>query len=226
MARFGVPLEPRKSLLLAHVDELDAGLRERLKGNGLSGSVRLATSEPAPSGTALLTRTHPLTSTLAEALMEASLDPESLSNLGIGRVGAWPTAAVQQMTRVALLRIRFKLTVHARKEQLLLAEEAALVAIQDGRIVATGEAAQELLNTPATADLASIARDRFIANAKEDLPGLLSGPIAEFVRSRANELMQDHARLRAAAGSASRVTVEAVLPPDVIGLFVLVPGEA
>uniref|UniRef100_E6VP55 Helicase domain protein n=1 Tax=Rhodopseudomonas palustris (strain DX-1) TaxID=652103 RepID=E6VP55_RHOPX len=226
MARFGVPLEPRKSLLLAHVDELDVGLRERLKGNGLSGSVRLATSEPAPSGTALLTRTHPLTATLAEALMEASLDPESLSNLGIGRVGAWPTTAVQQMTRVALLRIRFKLTVHARKEQLLLAEEAAVVAIQGGRIMSAGEAAQEMLNTPATADLASIARDRFIANAKEDLPSLLSGPIAEFVRSRANELMQDHARLRAAAGSASRVTVEAVLPPDVIGLFVLVPGEA
>jgi hypothetical protein len=35
--------------------------------------------------------------------------------------------------------------------------------------------------------------------------------------------MKDHARLRAAAGSASRVTVEAVLPPDVIGLFVLMP---
>jgi superfamily II DNA or RNA helicase len=226
MARFGVPLEPRKSLLLAHVDELDVGLRERLKGNGLSGSVRLATSEPAPSGTALLTRTHPLTATLAEALVEASLDPESLSNLGIGRVGAWPTAAVQQMTRVAVLRIRFKLTVHARKEQLLLAEEAALVAIQGSRIVAIGEAARELLNTPATADLASIARDRFIANAKEDLPGLLVGPIAEFARSRAEELMQDHARLRAAAGSASRVTVEAVLPPDAIGLFILMPGEA
>ncbi|MDQ4421906.1 DEAD/DEAH box helicase [Sphingobium sp. DEHP117] len=226
MARFGVPLEPRKSLLLAHVAELDIGLRERLKGNGLSGSVRLATSEPAPSGTALLTRTHPLTATLAEALVEASLDPESLSNLGIGRVGAWPTAAVQRMTRVALLRIRFKLTVHGRKEQLLLAEEAALVVIQGSRIVAAGEAARELLNEPATGDLASIARDRFIANAKEDLPGLLSGTIDDFARSRAGELMQDHSRLRAAAGSASRVTVEAVLPPDVIGLFVLMPGEA
>lgn len=226
MARFGVPLEPRKSLLLAHVDELDVGLRERLKGNGLSGSVRLATSEPAPSGTALLTRTHPLTATLAEALVEASLDPESLSNLGIGRVGAWPTTGVRQMTRLVLLRIRFKLTVHARKEQLLLAEEAALIAMQGARIVAIGEAARELLNTSATADLASIARDRFIANAKEDLPGLLAGSIAEFARSRAEELMQDHARLRVAAGSASRVTVEAVLPPDVIGLFVLMPGEA
>ena len=226
MARFGVPLETRKTVLLAHVDALDAGLRERLAEHDLTGSVRLATAEPAPSGTALLTRTHPLTATLAEALVEASLDPETLSGLGIGRVGAWPTAAVQQMTRVALLRVRFKLTVHARKERLLLAEEAALVAIQGGRIVAVGEAARELLNAPAMADLAPVARDRFIAKAKEDLPSLLEGPIAEFVRSRAQELMADHARLRAASGSASRVTVEAVLPPDVIGLFVLMPGEA
>jgi superfamily II DNA or RNA helicase len=225
MARFGVPLEARKSVLLAHVDALEAGLRGRLTEHGLTGSVRLATAEPAPSGTALLTRTHPLTATLAEALVEASLDPEALAGLGIGRVGAWPTAAVQQMTRLAVLRIRFKLTVHARKERLLLAEEAALIAIQGGRIVAVGEAARDLLNASATADLAPVARDRFIAGTKEELPSLLEGPIADFVRSRAQELMADHARLRAASGSASRVTVEAVLPPDVIGLFALMPGE-
>jgi superfamily II DNA or RNA helicase len=225
MARFGVPLETRKTILLAHIDALDAGLRERLAAHNLTGSVRLATAEPAPSGTALLTRAHPLTATLAEALVEASLDREFLSDLGIGRVGAWPTAAVQQTTRLALLRVRFKLTVHARKERLLLAEEAALVATQGGRIVAVGEAARALLNKSATADLAPVARDRFIARAKEDLPDLLEGPITEFVQSRAKELMADHARLRAASGSASRVTVEAVQPPDVIGLFVLMPGE-
>lgn len=226
MSRFGVPLESRKTVMLAHVDALDVGLRERLADHNLTGSVRLATTEPAPSGTALLTRTHPLTASLAEALVEASLDPEALSGLGIGRVGAWPTMAVQQITRVLLLRIRFKLTVHARKERLLLAEEAALVAIQGGRIVAIGEGARELLNAPAIADLAPVARDRFVARAKDDLPGLLEGPIAEFGRSHAQQLMNDHARLRAASGSASRVTVEAVLPPDVIGLFVLMPGEA
>jgi superfamily II DNA or RNA helicase len=226
MARFGVPLETRKTVLLAHVDALDAGLRERLAEHDLNGSVRLATAEPAPSGTALLTRTHPLTASLAEALVEASLDPESLSALGIGRVGAWPTAAVQQLTRLALMRLRFKLTVHARKERLLLAEEAALVAIQSGKVVAVGETARDWLNTPATSDLAPVARDRFIAKAREELPNLLAGPLAKFVASRAQELMADHARLRAASGSASRVTVEAVLPPDVIGLFVLMPGEA
>jgi superfamily II DNA or RNA helicase len=225
MSRFGVPLEPRKSLLIAHVHALEAGLKERLAQQNLTGSIRLAMAEPAPSGTALLTRTHPLTATLAEALVEASLDPEALSGLGIGRVGAWPTTAVQQVTRLALLRIRFKLTVHARRERLLLTEEAAVVAMQGGKIVASSEAARALLNTPATADLAPSAGDRFITKAKEDLPDLLAGSLAEFVRSRATELMQDHARLRAAAGSASRVTVEAVLPPDVIGLFVLMPSE-
>ena len=225
MARFGVPLESRKSLLLAHVHGLDAGLRERLEQHDLKGSVRLALVEPAPSGAALLTRTHPLTATLAESLVEASLDPEALASLGIGRVGAWPTDAVQKLTRLALLRIRFKLTVHARKERLLLAEEAALVALQGNEIIEKGEDARRLLDTPATSDLAQSARERFIGKARDDLPTLLEGSLSGFVRQRAEDLMQDHARLRAAAGSASRVTVEAVLPPDVIGLFVLMPSE-
>jgi hypothetical protein len=82
-----------------------------------------------------------------------------------------------------------------------------------------------ILNTAATADLATIAQDRMINAAKAELPDLLAGPLADFVKQRAAELVEDHARLRAAAGSFSRVSVEEVLPPDVIGLFVLMPGE-
>jgi hypothetical protein len=226
MSRFGAPLEPKKAVLLAHVGALEPALRARLQEHDLTGSVRLALAEPAPSGSALLTRTHPLTAALADALVEASLEPEQLASLGIGRVGAWPTSAVERVTRLALLRIHFKLTIHARKERMLLAEEAALVAIQGASVAASAEAARALLNAPSTANLAPAARDRFVAKAQEDLPALIEGPIADFARGRAVELMQDHARLRAAAGSASRVTVEAVLPPDVIGLFVLMPSEA
>ncbi|WP_029011364.1 DEAD/DEAH box helicase [Azospirillum halopraeferens] len=225
MARFGVPLEERRSALLAHVHALDPALRERLAERGMAGSVRLAMAEPAPSGVSLISRSHPLTATLAEALVEASLDPATLTGLGIGRVGAWPTPAVERMTRLVLLRIRYKLTVHGRRERLLLAEEAALVALGNGAVVASGEEARALLDVPAAGDLAPAARDRFVKRAQEDLPALLDGPLAAFVRGRAEELAADHARLRAAAGSASRVAVEAVLPPDVIGLFVLMPSE-
>lgn len=225
MSRFGVPLEKKRNVYVAHVHALQQTLKEKLEQRGLEQSVRLATAEPAPSGTSLLTRTHPLTASLAESLVEASLDQEALPDLGIGRVGAWPTAAVPAMTRVALLRVRYKLTIHGRKERLLLAEEAALVALQGKSIVATGEDVRDMLGSPATADFAPIARDRMINAAKAELPDLLAGPLAAFVEQRAAELVEDHARLRAAAGSISRVSVEAVLPPDVIGLFVLMPGE-
>ncbi|CAM5772381.1 DEAD/DEAH box helicase [Bosea minatitlanensis] len=225
MSRFGVPLEKKRNVYIAHVHALQQALKERLEQRGLEKSVRLAAAEPAPSGTSLLTRTHPLTASLAESLVEASLDQEALPDLGIGRVGAWPTAAVSAMTRVALLRVRYKLTIHGRKERLLLAEEAALVALQGQSIVATGDDVRDMLSTPATADFATIARDRMINAAKAELPDLLAGPLAAFVKQRAAELVEDHARLRTAAGSISRVSVEAVLPPDVIGLFVLMPGE-
>jgi hypothetical protein len=39
-------------------------------------------------------------------------------------------------------------------------------------------------------------------------------------------LAEDHARVRAAASGGARVTVEPVLPCDIIGLYVLVPAGA
>ena len=224
MARFDAPLEPKKNGFAAHLHGLDHRLRERLEERDLSKSIRIATTDPVPAGAMLLTRTHPLTTTLAEALVEGALDPLTLEGLGLGRTGAWPTAAVTKKTLVVLMRLRMKLTVHARRERLLLAEEAALVAIQEGRIVATGDAARSMLQQAATHDLAPVARDRFIASAHADLPAVMSGPLQAFARERADELLADHARLRVASGSASRVSVEPALPPDVIGLFTLLPS--
>lgn len=225
MSRFGAPLERQQSVLLAHVSALDKPLKQRLLEKDVKNTVRLVIEDPVPTGAALLTRTHPLTATLAEALVEASLDSESLPGLGIGRVGAWRTNCVQKKTLIALLRIRYKLTTHARKENLILAEEAALVGMEGNKIIATGEEARKLLNTPATKDLADIAHKRFITEARNDLPTMLNGPLAEFVQVRAAELGHDHSRLRAASKDAPRVTVKAVEPPDVIGLFVLLQDQ-
>ena len=225
MSRFNAPLEAKKTGFAAHIHALNHALRERLEERDLSGSIRVVTTDPVPAGASLLNRTHPLTTTLAEALVEGALDPLTLRELGIGRIGAWPTAAVSQKTTVALLRLRMKLTLHGRKERLLLAEEAALVALQNGQIVASGAAARALLQAGATHDLAQPARDRFCASAQAELPALLTGAFAAHARARADELLADHARLRAAAGSATRVSVEPALPPDVIGLFVLLPAQ-
>ena len=222
MSRFSAPLEQKKSIYLAHVEALDSEIRERLEQKGLTDSVRLAMSEPVPSGATLLNRMHPITASLAECLVEGSLDKAAMPTLGLGRVGAWPTKSVSAKTMLMLLRIRFKLTVHSRKEQFLLAEEAAVIAIGDGAVVASGDDARKILNTSATGDIDSNAQHRLTSNAIAKLPDLLNGPIREFVAKRENTLFEDHTRLRVASSS-PRVSVEAVQPTDVIGLFTLIP---
>jgi hypothetical protein len=86
------------------------------------------------------------------------------------------------------------------------------------------EAARALLDQAATGDLAPAARQRVLGQAIERIGTALDGPIAAYARERAQALAEDHARVRAAAQGSPRVSVEPVLPPDVIGLYVLVPA--
>ena len=201
-------------------------MAERLAARGLEGTVQIAFEEPPPSGAEMVARSHRLPATLAEMLLEGALDPSSSPVPSLGRAGAWPTPAVKTVTTVALLRLRYKLIVRGRNERMLLAEEAATLAwdASQTKIVLTAEAARTLLDQPAKADLAQVARQRLIEKAIEQMPAMLDGPIAAYARERAQALAEDHARVRVAAAGSARVTVEPVLPPDVIGLYVLVPA--
>ncbi len=131
----------------------------------------------------------------------------------------------------ALRRLRFKLTVHSRQEKLLLVEEAAALAFGPAATApsSSGDAAFALLESPGSGNLAPIAQERFLKQAHERVHHLLlnEGSIAEHARERAAALLADHERVRAAGvsmGGAPRVSVEPVLPPDVLGIFVLIPG--
>jgi hypothetical protein len=158
-------------------------------------------------------------------LLEGALDPGSSPVESLGRSGAWRTPGVKSLTTVALLRLRFKLIVRGRGQRMLLAEEAAMFAWDAASpAVLIGEAARLLLDEPATADLAPAARQRLVTKAIEQMPSVLEGTIAAYAGERAQVLVQDHARVRAAATGSARVNVEPVLPPDAIGLYVLIPA--
>ena len=223
--RMDCPLETSNGAFKAHLAHLPAALRERIAARGLSDSIWIAFVEPAPVGAALVTRSHPLPAILAEALIEGALD--TIGQDQLGRVGAWPTPAVAEMTTVALLRLRFKLTVHGRRERVLLVEEANALAFgPSGAATASGEEARGLLEPQAVRDLASIARERLLGQSFERMPTLHAGAIADYARTRAEALAGDHARVRATGVNVPRVSVEAVLPADVVGLFVLIPAGA
>ena len=116
----------------------------------------------APAGATVVVRSHPLPATLAEALLEGALNPGSSPVPSLGRTGAWPTSAVKVLTTVAILRLRYKLTVHGRRERLLLVEEAGAIAFQGSERgpFATGETARALLEAEASGNLAEVARNR------------------------------------------------------------------
>jgi hypothetical protein len=171
-------------------------------------------------------RCHALPATLAEMLVEGALDPGSSPLPVLGRAGAWPTPAVEAVTTVALLRLRYKLVVHGRRERVLLAEETDALAWRatSPNPILAGDRARALLEHAASGNLAPVARERLLKQAIERIAAALSGSIADHARERAESLAEDHARVRAAAPGNPRVGVEPVLPADVIGLYVLVPG--
>jgi hypothetical protein len=227
MSRLDAPLEPAKAdTARAHLAALPSAVSERLAARGLTGSVRLAFVEPAPAVAEMVGRNHVLPATLAEALLEGELDPGSSPMRPLGRVGAWPTPGVKTLTTILLLRLRHKLTVHARRERLLLAEEAGALAFEaastEPKLV--GEAALDLLDHAAGGDLAPVARERLLAQARDRVTVAFSAAVATHAQTRADELARDHARVRAALPGVSRVSVEPVLPVDAIGIFVLVPA--
>lgn len=227
MSRFDAPLEESLSApSKAHLAALPVAVRERLAARGLEGSIRLVFEEPAPAGTEVVVRSHPLPATLAEALLEGALNPDSSLLAPVGRTGAWLTSAVPTLTTVALLRLRFKLTIRGRRERLLLVEEASAVAFEGGNDTPSivGQAARKLLELEASGNLAGIARERLVTQAKQRIEVLLNGSIAAYAHERAISLGEDHARVRASGVNVPRVTVDPVLPADVVGLFVLIPG--
>jgi hypothetical protein len=225
MSRFDAALEAGKSgAIRAHVAALPAAVRERLAARNLEGSVRIAFEEPVAAGTEMVSRGHPLPATLAEMLLEGALDPTPGSVPSLGRAGCWPSTAVKTVTTVATLRLRYKLVVRARGEGMLLAEEAATVAWDAAGAMLPTDVIQAFLDQPASTDLAPTARQRLLSKAVDQATSMLGGPIATFAIERAKALAEDHGRVRAAASGSARVTVEPVLPADVIGLYVLAPA--
>lgn len=228
MTHFNTALEPaREATYRASLTKLPSAIAERIEAGGARGEVRISFGAKAPPGAVSVGRAHPITATLAESLLETALDPQGGAGFQLARTGVWTTDAVDAMTTVVLVRLRHKLTVHGRSERMLLAEEAVTLAFAGSHPtpIADGEAAQRLLEAQASGDLAESARHRLIDKARERVLSAYMPAIEAYALQRGELLEADHRRVRAAAQGTPRVTVEPILPADIIGLYVLTPGD-
>jgi superfamily II DNA or RNA helicase len=210
--------------LVAGLEEAPAGLREAV---GLAASDY--TLEIARDGSLSLERTHPVVQALAAHVLDSALDPYA-RHVVAARCGVVRTSAVQRRTSLLLLRMRFHLIIgQAEDERQLLAEDAALVAFTGTAEAAEwlgDEQTEALLAAYPDANVSHEQAARYAERLVEALPSL--GPaLDEFGRRRARELLATHRRVRQGARAGGSVDVEAQLPVDVLGAYVLLPtGDA
>lgn len=203
--------------------EVAVSLREAMGLNRTSIKVRF--EPPATESEILLTRTHPIVSGLAAHVLDTALDP--LRKSPASRSGVIRTDAVTTRTTLLVARYRFDLFVGADANQ-LLAEDAAVLAFTgdphapdwlDPDLAELLLAAQPVANV-APGQAREVVDDMLVAAAGW-LPQL-----DDYAREAANRLLHSHHRARAAVRlRTSSDRIEARLPVDVLGLYVLLPGK-
>ena len=182
---------------------------------------------PAPEKGLLLSRIHPFVESLASYVLDTSLDP--LGRSVASRCGVMRTEAVSTRTTLLLLRHRMHLIVtRSGQEFPLLAEDANLLAFEGAPSHALWlepDQAERLLLVAPTGNIAPEQIRDFLRVVIDGMPDLASRLNAA-CDDRAEALLQAHQRVRQAARARGSIRVEAQRPPDVLGIYVLLPMPA
>lgn len=228
MARLGSGLEPLRKGFKASLSALPADVRERLEAEGLGETLLVDFANPPAPRCRAVMRAHPLVSVLAETLLERTLaagaedEPDDPSVLG--RVGCWVAPAVTARTTVVLLRCRHQLiSQRGGQTQMLLVEEASALAwVGSATTPREGKDALDLLVPAPAGDPPAHVRERAVTKALEQISAQ-GKALDAYAERRSQGLLADHRRVREAADARGSYSVKALLPADIIGVFVLLP---
>ncbi|MYN65613.1 MAG: DEAD/DEAH box helicase [Acidobacteria bacterium] len=176
-----------------------------------------------------LTRTHPIVEGLAAHVLEIALD-RTRNGLGL-RCGVVRTNAVQRRTTLVLLRVRFHIVNRGRDdaERPLLAEELALAGFRGSPDHADWLAPDDIepfLDVGADANIGADQAQTHIQRVLDRLDALRPR-LDAIAEERGRALFDAHRRVRRATRSGVRaLRVDVHTPPDVLGVYMLLPVVA
>lgn len=183
--------------------------------------VKVTFRSPAPKGSVVLNRTHPLVESLASYVMDSALsnDPASVAK----RCGVVGTDAVSLITTLMILRFRFQI-VGAKGE--MLAEDVVMTGFEGNPMEPkwiTEAQAEALLAAPAKANIGQDQSQQILEKVLQHFDGLRK-PLREMAQMRAEAVLRSHRRVRKAldASHAAR-EIKVQGDPDVLGVYVLFP---
>lgn len=226
--RLNIGLEPLEDgAYVLNVPTLPVELRKQIAPivkTNKAGLYKISFEYPPKQGYTFLHRSNPVVTNFASYLLEGALSPNAKSPAA--RCGTYLSDKVTELTTIYLLRIRYQIkTTGSRK--ILMAEESVALGIQ-GRSnpkVITDDDVEKLLDGKPTGNLAPEKNSEEVNNSI-DYYNSNKNVFDEIAKARAEQLAQDHTSVRKATNIDQKsVKVEACLPCDLIGVYVLLPDE-
>ena len=232
MKRLGLPLDSLKNdAYKVSLHRAPEHIKERFISESLieeadEKPLKISFSARPPSGAISIHRAHALPSVLAETFLEQALDKyadvETLFTLP--RLGAWENECVNEVTWLALLRVRHRIDSRGKLgPKFAMAEEATAIAfsaLTKAPLWQNGDAL--VLLDREGRDLDETTRWEQLERGLNALASLQPA-LDTFAQERSKILASAHVRARQALGSKAQVNVNAVSPLDIIGFYVLMP---
>jgi superfamily II DNA or RNA helicase len=223
-------VSPEGESVAFDLSETSQAVKEAMGGQT---AIRARFALPVGKGETYLSRTHPITESLAAFVLDSSLDPLTVDDAFLvrpARCGVTRTDAVT--TRTTLLLVRFRYHIVTRrdgKETALLAEDLATLAFTGSPTNAvwlSEEQADALVAARPTGNVPADQAATFLQRVVDGFDSL-TPHLEEVARERGEELLIAHRRVRTAARLAGvQYRVESQLPPDVLAMYVFLPGGA
>jgi hypothetical protein len=189
-----------------------------------SGKWGVSFVSPTPEGAEYLGRNHRFVATLARFLMEEALTRKGEARAA--RCGVLATRAVAKPTTLFLLRIRYLIEQPERPP--LLSEEVRVLGFEGDASRPSWLPDDRALHLLAEAQPdANVAREEKVRLVQAILPAWpnLEKAAEPRIRERAKELEAAHKRIRQALSLRVRDwSLKPQLPPDLLGLLLLVPA--
>jgi len=195
----------------------------------LQDTITVSFDLPVQEKEIYLSRTHPIVEGLADLVMSTALDSENTHSVA-SRCGVIRTASVQRRTTLLLIRYRFHLTqVFQEKTHRSLVEDSQVVAF-----TGTPENPEWLSDAEAKALLNAMPSDNVLPQQAQaqierviDNFQALSPVLNSFAQKRSTELLASHLRVRDAVllKRSQKPDIKPELPPDVLGIYVYLPGS-
>jgi superfamily II DNA or RNA helicase len=184
---------------------------------------RITFKSPTPEGLAYIGRSHPLVETLSEYMLDLAFHPHG-SEQPAARLGVIRTTDVGTRTTLLLLRIRY-LLYERGEETPGLAEETVcwgFEGIPSQLLPIEPDKAQELLDSARPAGNVALSEKRETLDEMLKQWKLIQQALKPALEQRAKALQEAQTRVRSVLKQ-QRLKVELQLPPDLLGMVVLLP---